>query len=220
MRNQSGKQRKVEEEEDEKKKKKKGRRWKNKRKRKTYWFRRLELFIKLGEDQLSSNENTREASAAVSRLEHNSQRYPEQGNSIRVTSKIDVYPMVLGWPHQFIVSDSSLLNMAMLGSCWWPNDLLQANLCSARWEAYSHGPPKPSGNGAHVEEQSTQAAMVGPAVQPDLTENCLMFLIELFSFSCFLTCLKANLSAWIKASKKICSLGNIHLQFPFTAILP
>lgn len=34
-----------------------------KRKRKTYWFRRLELFVKLREEQLSSNENTREVSA-------------------------------------------------------------------------------------------------------------------------------------------------------------
>lgn len=64
---------------------------KNKRKRKTYWFRRLELFTKLREDPLSSDENTREISAVEfeSRVEYNTQNYPEQGHSIRVTSKID-----------------------------------------------------------------------------------------------------------------------------------
>lgn len=69
----------------------KRKRKKMKRKRKTYWFRRLELFTKLREDRLSSNENTREISAVKfeSRVEYNTQNYPEHGHSIRVTSKIE-----------------------------------------------------------------------------------------------------------------------------------
>lgn len=94
--------------------------------------------------------------------------------------------MQLGWPHLFIVSDFSLLNMVVLRSCWWSNDSLQASLCSADGELVAMGHPSLQVMEKMLRSSPPRRPRWGQDVQPELTENCLVFHIGTFLFSFFL----------------------------------
>lgn len=69
-----------------------------------------------------------------------------------------------------------------------------------------------SGNGIKMMKQSTQEDELDLSSQ---TRQRMPFVpYRNFSFLCFPACLQAGLFAWTYVSKKACSLGNIHLQFP------